>query len=191
MRAKLHGFPSHQSSQPPKFRPTRYKLRPHGSQRRAEDPVCMGRSRPSRTSERIRTKPRREIVGAGLKPAPLSCDRFLIRLVLPGLESCEKPGLQAAQKDLRGEAREKAASGGVHRKYVDARRLSATKPMSLFQQPARLLDPQFLIDLTLEGEVEHARDWHWLRQAEDLRIQRQILFDLVLGGNTRAGKCRL
>jgi hypothetical protein len=30
----------------------------------------------------------------------------------------EKPGLQAAQKDLRGEAREKSASGGVHRQYV-------------------------------------------------------------------------
>src|SRR5688500_3826056 len=37
-------------------------------------------------------------------------------------------------KRLRGEAREKSASGGVHRRYVDARRLSATKHMSLFQQ---------------------------------------------------------
>src|SRR5688500_10991927 len=39
-------------------------------------------------------------------------------------------------KRLRGEAREKSASGGVHRQYVGARRLSATKHMSLFQQPS-------------------------------------------------------
>jgi ABC-type uncharacterized transport system ATPase subunit len=44
--------------------------------------------------------------------------------------------LQAAQKDLRGEAREKSTSGGVLNQYVVARRLSATKHMSLFQQPA-------------------------------------------------------
>jgi len=43
--------------------------------------------------------------------------------------------LQAAQKDLRGEAREKSTSGGVLTQYVGARRLSATKHMSLFQQP--------------------------------------------------------
>jgi hypothetical protein len=44
---------------------------------------------------------------------------------------------QAAQKDLRGEAREKSTSGGVLSLYVGARRLSATKHMSLFQQPVR------------------------------------------------------
>jgi hypothetical protein len=44
--------------------------------------------------------------------------------------------LQAAQKDLRGEAREKSTSGGVLSRYVGASRLSATKHMSLFQQPA-------------------------------------------------------
>jgi hypothetical protein len=44
--------------------------------------------------------------------------------------------MQAAQKDLRGEAREKSTSGGVLSLYVDARRLSATKPMSLFHQLA-------------------------------------------------------
>jgi hypothetical protein len=44
--------------------------------------------------------------------------------------------LQAAQKDLRGKAREKSTSGGVLNQYVVARRLSATKHMSLFQQPA-------------------------------------------------------
>jgi hypothetical protein len=43
---------------------------------------------------------------------------------------------RAAQKDLRGEAREKSPSGGVLNQYVGARRLSATKHMSLFQQPA-------------------------------------------------------
>jgi hypothetical protein len=50
----------------------------------------------------------------------------------------KKVGLQAAQKGLRGEAREKSTSAGVLRQYVGARRLSATKHMSLFQQPARL-----------------------------------------------------
>jgi hypothetical protein len=57
----------------------------------------------------------------------------LIPFLSPG---CEKRYLQAAQKDLRGEAREKSTSGGVLRQYVGARRLSATKDMSLFQQPA-------------------------------------------------------
>ena len=42
-------------------------------------------------------------------------------------------------KRSRGEAREKSTSGGVHRQYVDARRLSATKHMGLFQQPAMRL----------------------------------------------------
>jgi hypothetical protein len=41
-------------------------------------------------------------------------------------------------KDLRGEAREKSTSAGVLTQYVVARRLSATKHMSLFQQPAKL-----------------------------------------------------
>jgi hypothetical protein len=49
----------------------------------------------------------------------------------------EKLCLQAAQKNLRGEAREKSTSGGVLGQYVEARRLSATKHMSLFQPPAR------------------------------------------------------
>ena len=48
-----------------------------------------------------------------------------------------KNSVQAAQKDLRGEAREKSTSGGVLSQYVGARRLSATKPMRLFQQPGR------------------------------------------------------
>ncbi len=47
--------------------------------------------------------------------------------------------MQAGQKDLRGEARETKTSGDVHRRYVGARRLSATKHMSLFQQPARII----------------------------------------------------
>jgi len=54
------------------------------------------------------------------------------------LKSAEKPCLQAAQKDLRGEAREKSTSGGVLGQYVGARRLSATKHMSLFQQPVSI-----------------------------------------------------
>ena len=44
----------------------------------------------------------------------------------------KKVYLQAAQKDLRGEAREKSTSGGVLDQYVGARRLSATKHMRLF-----------------------------------------------------------
>jgi hypothetical protein len=43
---------------------------------------------------------------------------------------------RVAQKNLRGEAREKSPSEGVLNQYVGARRLSATKHMSLFQQPA-------------------------------------------------------
>src|SRR5688500_2453657 len=46
--------------------------------------------------------------------------------------------LQPAQKDRRGEAREGSMRGGVLSRYVDARRLSATKHMSLFQQVAKL-----------------------------------------------------
>src|SRR3990172_1828072 len=56
--------------------------------------------------------------------------------MLIALAGCQKTRLQAAQKDLRGEAREKSTSGGVRGEYVVARRLSATKHMSLFQQPA-------------------------------------------------------
>src|SRR6266850_7782189 len=61
--------------------------------------------------------------------------RFFPSFILPPgilLKLC----LQAVQKDLRGEAREKSTSGGVLTQYVGARRLSATKHMSLFQQPA-------------------------------------------------------
>ena len=46
-------------------------------------------------------------------------------------------GFAGCSKGLRGEAREKSTSGGVHSQYVGARRLSATKPMRLFQQPAK------------------------------------------------------
>jgi hypothetical protein len=46
--------------------------------------------------------------------------------------------LQAAQKDLRGAAREKSTSGGVLSRYVVARRLIATKHMRLFQHPAKV-----------------------------------------------------
>jgi hypothetical protein len=44
--------------------------------------------------------------------------------------------LQVAQKDLRGKARERSMSEGLRYRYVVAKRLSATKPMSLFQQSA-------------------------------------------------------
>jgi hypothetical protein len=43
---------------------------------------------------------------------------------------------QAAQKDLRGEARERSTSGGVLRQYVGARRLSATTDcVKTFNEP--------------------------------------------------------
>jgi hypothetical protein len=47
--------------------------------------------------------------------------------------------LQAAQKDLRGKAREKSTSEGVLKQYVGAGQLSATKSMSLFQESAKRL----------------------------------------------------
>ncbi|MGH7828352.1 MAG: ATP-binding cassette domain-containing protein [Candidatus Binatia bacterium] len=52
---------------------------------------------------------------------------------------------QAGQKDLRGEAREKSTSGGVLNQYVGARRLSATKHMSLFQQPDAVVQVRDLV----------------------------------------------
>ncbi len=45
-------------------------------------------------------------------------------------------------------------SGGVLRRYVGARRLSATKHMSLFQQPAReceIADPEGLASWITSG----------------------------------------
>ncbi|HEX9274276.1 MAG TPA: hypothetical protein VGA01_18925, partial [Candidatus Binatia bacterium] len=51
--------------------------------------------------------------------------------------SVDKLVWQAGQKGLRCEAREKSASGGVLKRYVGARRSSATKQMSLFQRPVR------------------------------------------------------
>jgi hypothetical protein len=49
--------------------------------------------------------------------------------------ACEKASCRLLKR-ASSEARDKSTSGGVHRQYVDARRLSATKPMGLFQQPA-------------------------------------------------------
>jgi hypothetical protein len=46
--------------------------------------------------------------------------------------------VQAAQKDLSGKAREKIGDRRRLIQYVGANQLSATKDMSLFQQPARL-----------------------------------------------------
>jgi hypothetical protein len=42
-------------------------------------------------------------------------------------------------KKIQRRGARKSTSGGVHRRYVDARRLSATKHMGLFQQPAMRL----------------------------------------------------
>ena len=59
----------------------------------------------------------------------------------------EKTFIVGCSKGLTGEAREKSIlrlaqdrlSGGVLKQYVGARRLSATKHMRLFQQPASLV----------------------------------------------------
>jgi hypothetical protein len=51
------------------------------------------------------------------------------------LQSVEKLRFQAVQKGLRCEAHDKSTSGGVLKGYVKARRLCATKQVSLFQQP--------------------------------------------------------
>jgi hypothetical protein len=54
------------------------------------------------------------------------------------IKSVEKLRFQAVQKGLRCEAHEKSTSGGVLRGYVKARRLSATKQVSLFQEPVKV-----------------------------------------------------
>ena len=54
-------------------------------------------------------------------------------------------------KRLRGEAREKSTRGGVHRQYVDARRLGATKPMSLFRSLLGICaNPQHTVSRQIE-----------------------------------------
>jgi hypothetical protein len=88
---------------------------------------------------------------ANLKPAYFSETRMSIKIyiffqifvvkyfgisIVASYPVAEKRRVQAAQKDLRGEARGKSMSGGVRSEYVVARRLSATKHMSLFQQRA-------------------------------------------------------
>src|SRR6266702_3282010 len=76
--------------------------------------------------------------------------------------SSEKPGLQAAQKDLRGKARDKSTSGGVLSPYVGARRLSATKPMRLFQRPASLnvsKTPKMGIEPCSIYSISHNKKW--------------------------------
>jgi hypothetical protein len=45
----------------------------------------------------------------------------LSRTIVPRYQVDEKYGLQAAQKELRAEAREESASGGVLSEYVVAR----------------------------------------------------------------------
>jgi hypothetical protein len=50
-----------------------------------------------------------------------------------------KTRIAGCSKEFRAEARDKSASKGVLREYVVARRLSATKDMNFFQQPAKEL----------------------------------------------------
>lgn len=50
------------------------------------------------------------------------------------------------------------------------------------------LDSQLFIDFSLQGEVKDARRRNRLRQADDLRVERKILFDLIIGGNAGAGE---
>ena len=51
-----------------------------------------------------------------------------------------------------------------------------------------LLDTQLFIDFSLQGEIENARCRDRLGQANNLRVQRKILFDLIIGGNAGAGE---
>jgi hypothetical protein len=51
-----------------------------------------------------------------------------------------------------------------------------------------LLHAQLFIDFSLQREVENARRRDRLRQADDLRVERKILFDLIIGGNSGAGE---
>jgi hypothetical protein len=60
------------------------------------------------------------------------------RRTVKGKQSVEKLFCETGQKDSVCEAREKSMSAGVLARYVGARRLSATKRMSLFQQPVDL-----------------------------------------------------
>jgi hypothetical protein len=53
------------------------------------------------------------------------------------LAACCETLIAVCSKRLRGEAREKSTSVDVLSQYVGARRLRATKPMRVFQQPAR------------------------------------------------------
>jgi hypothetical protein len=66
-----------------------------------------------------------------------------------GVAGCLKLYLQAAQKDLRGKAREKSTSAGVLFSVRRARLLSATKHMRLFQQPVRRDMSVYLINKIL------------------------------------------
>src|SRR3970040_208402 len=73
--------------------------------------------------------------------------------------------MAGCSKRLRGEAREISTSGGVLSRYVGARRLSATKHMSLFQQPALspLIDRYRLLIITAHDApvaVGFAADHH-------------------------------
>jgi len=65
--------------------------------------------------------------------APLQVTELSSSLVSCLLVNSDLNSGAAIQKDLRGKARENSTHGGVRRRYVDARRLSATKHMSLFQ----------------------------------------------------------
>ena len=51
-----------------------------------------------------------------------------------------------------------------------------------------LLDAQLFIDFSLQSEIENARRGDRLRQADDFRVERKVLLDLVIGGYPGAGK---
>jgi hypothetical protein len=76
---------------------------------------------------------------------PVNCARRLISPRIDGFKSMRISGKNRVLKNsLSGvqkgsvARREKSTSGGVLAQYVGARRLSATKQMSLFQQPEKI-----------------------------------------------------
>jgi len=85
---------------------------------------------------------------------------------------------QVAQKDLRGEAREKSMSKGVHCRYAIAKRLSATtKPMGRFQQSALgVLHDLGKQDLFLVVIVKEIFDRFQFVARNDTWVRKQLVY---------------
>jgi hypothetical protein len=51
-----------------------------------------------------------------------------------------------------------------------------------------LLDSQLFVYFSLQGEVENARRRDRLGQTDNFRVERKILFDLIVGGDPGTGE---